>query len=301
VQHTFDGTTTPFGLLLATPQPARVTVVPERLQEAVESLLHPTAKTIRSLDLEFHSWLGGLLVREVGDPPAEADEAGDRTPNAHGEATTIGSAPEPLHDWLLSNGFTLAPAQAAWLADIRAKGWSVVGVVVQPPKSAAPPPGLRGPVLALTHDTEAPIYAAGMPPFAVTADAGPKAPPVEVSVLTEWAVNLTGEAPPAPFFSDTLSGHDVNRLGGRTAGVPWAFRRDGTLTGYQLDRPEGAGILQFVRADPRPVIRPEPVPLARVHKLRVPIEALVALVFGLGWAWVRVRRREPPGGQKLRL
>ncbi len=301
VQHTFDGTTAPFGLLLATPEAARVQIVPERLQEAVDDFLHPSAKTIRTLDLEFHSWIGGLLVREVGDPPSEGDESPGRVPPARGEAVLLGSAPEPVHDWILANGFTLAPAQAAWLADLRAKGWSVTGVVVQPPKSAAPPPSLRGPVLALTHAAEAPVFAAGMPPFAVTGSGGVDLPPVEVAVLTEWAVSLAAESPPEPYFADTLSGRDVNRLGGR-AGVPWAFRRDGTLTAFRLERPPGAGILQFVRSEARAAIRPDPVPREKVHRFRVPIELPALACVLVAVLWARSRRREPAeGGHRIRL
>jgi hypothetical protein len=301
VQHTFDGTTTPFGLLLATPDAARVQVVPERLKEAVDDILHPSAKSIRTLDIELHSWIGGLLVREVGDPPPEGDESPGRAPPARGEAVALGSAPEPVHDWVLANGFTLAPAQAAWLAEMRDKGWSVTGVVVQPPKSAAPPPTLRGPVLALTHPAEAPVFAAGMPPFAVLPGGGAALPPVDVAVLTEWAVSLATESPPEPYFADTLTGREVNRLGGR-AGLPWAFRRDGTLTAFRLDRPPGPGILQFARAEPRAAIRPEPVPREKIHRFRVPIEVPVLVLALVGVLWVRSRRREPAdGGHRIRL
>jgi hypothetical protein len=290
VQLTFDGTSKPFGLIIPTPQPAEATVVSDRLWRAVRNRLHPQGKVRRTLDLELGSWIGGCALREVGD--AEPVEPVDRGTATTAKATTLGTAAEPLHDWLLENGFTLAPAQAAWLSRLRGLGWTLTGVVVRPGRTeGAPSAVLKWPVLAFTHAAaDGPMYAAAHPAFALMADEALAAPALEVAVLTEWPVAPDSNEPADPFYADAITGRDVVRLGSDAGGLPWAFRRDGTLTAFELPRPTGLGVLRFVRCNPYPPRRPEPSPQLRAHHLKVPIEALL-LVFGLTfWAWLRFVR-----------
>ncbi|MCB9522224.1 MAG: DUF2330 domain-containing protein [Myxococcales bacterium] len=297
-QHEFAGTATPFGLIIPTQGQAKVSVASERLQRAIRSRLHPEGKIQRSLDLRLVSWLGGCAVREVGDGPTAAESTG-RPPMAAAEPTLLGSAPEPLHDWLISNGFTVSPAQAAWLARLRAQGWHLTAVVVNPrQKGLAPPPVVRGPVLALSHPADGPAYAAAHPPFALPKPgAGWGGPPLEVAVLTEWAVTPDVQPEPAPFFADSLSGQEVSRIGNEAAGLPWAFRRDGTLTAYEIARPGGLGVVRFGRSDPHPSVRPEPEPRLRAYRLRVPIELLMLAGLLVAWIWWRYGRRRAPQGR----
>ena len=291
VQMMFDGTSKPFGLIIPTPQPPQVTVVSDRLWRAVRNRLHPQGKVRRTLDLELGSWIGGCALREVGDDP-EATEHTDRGTATTAKATTLGTAAEPLHDWLLVNGFTVAPAQAAWLGRLRGLGWTLTGVVVRPGRTeGAPSPVLKGPVLAFTHAAaDGPMYAAAHPNFALVASDDTPTPPLEVAVLTEWPVAPDSNEPADPFYADAITGRDVVRFGNDAGGLPWAFRRDGTLTAFELSRPTGLGVLRFVRCDPYPPRRPEPSPQLRAHHLKVPIEALL-FVFGITfWAWLRFVR-----------
>lgn len=300
IDHVFEGTATPFGIIIPTPAPAQVSTPSDRLRQAVQARLHPLGKVRRTLDVELVSWARGCALRPVGDGVGEtqAERGGAGTSV---QATSLGMAPEPMHEWLLAHGFTLAPAQAAWLTELTAQGWSLVGVVVRPPAGGAtPPPRLQGPVLAITHEAQRPIYAGGHPPFAIDARGRPAPPPLEVGVLTEWAVNLDAEAQPEPFFADALSSADVGRLGSEAGGLPWAFRRDGTLTAFRLERPPGAGILQFSRTDPRPPLRPEPRPQIRAHRLKIPVEAFLLAVVGAVWLWLRFGRGGDRGGGRLR-
>ena len=292
VQHTFEGTATPFGLLIPTPKPARVSVAGQRLQNAIRNRLHPRGRVRRTLEVQFTSWAGGCAIREVGDG-LRAGSAPERPPAARGQASNLGNAPEPIHDWLLTNGFTIAPAQAAWLSRLRAHGWSVVGVVVQPAGGGSPPPRLRGPVLAITHAAEDPSYAAGHPSFAITdSDALPR-PVVELAVLTEWAVSLDAAAELVPFYADGVSGRDVARMSNEAGGLPWAFRRDGTLTAFQLERTSDTDIVRFIATDQRPTTKPSPTPRVRAHRIEVPVELLLlGLLIGF-WAWLRHWRRSP--------
>ncbi len=296
VQHVFEGTAAPFGLLIPTERPARVTVPSERLRNAIRHRLHPRGKVKRTLDVELTTWVGGCALREVGDyQPGERDTKPPTSPKA--TAASLGSAPEPLHDWLLDNGFTVSPAQAAWLTRLRANGWSLVGVVVTPrAQGLAPPPTLRGPVLAITHQADGPSYAAAHPPFALRESDEP-GPPLEVAILTDWAASLESQAPPEPFFAASLSERQVARIGSEAGGTPWAFRRNGTLTAFDLDRPTGDGLLRFSRTHPRPALRPAPTPRIRAHRFRVPIE-LFLLLGGLAtWSWMRFGRRRRTGGR----
>lgn len=295
LQIEVEGTSSPFGLLIPTPKPAVTARVSERVRRAITRTLHPRAQIQRILDVEYYSWAASCAVREVGEVE-DPDAADARVPVAEAEVTPLGSAPEPIHDWLLKEGFTVAPAQAAWLNELRARGWSVVGVTVRPAVSEGPPPSrLRGPVLAITHEAEEPIYAAGLPPFAVSGTVTEGSPPVEIAVLTEWAVSLDVASPPEPFFADALAGRDVLRLASEAGGDPWNFRRDGTLTAFEVERPEGAGVVRFVRSEPRATIHPPVRHELKTHRLRVPVEALVLSVALLLWTWMRYARRSAPG------
>ena len=298
LQHIFEGTSTPFGLIIPTPTPPHITVPSERLRRAIRNRLHPKGKIQRTLDLKLTSWVGGCAVREIGDGPVTVEEQ-RRTRNAGAQTSSLGNAPEPLHDWLLSNGFTVGPAQAAWLGRLRAQGWTLTGVIIRPPSTkGTPPPVLRGPVLALTHAADAPLLATAQPPFAL--DDAPGTVPLEVAVLTEWAVALHQPDGPAPFFADTISARTLSRMSSEAGGLPWAFRRDGTLTAWSLPRLDGLGILRFERADPRPTIRPVPTPRIRAHRLRIPIELLLLFAAGVFWIWLRFgRRRSAPRHHRL--
>ncbi len=292
VQHVFEGTATPFGLIIAVPKPARVTVASDRLRKAIRNRLHPRGKVQRTLDVQFHSVAASCALRDVGDD-LDRDEGEKKKKGVRAQASSLGNAPEPLHDWLLGSGFTLAPAQAAWLSRLRALGWHTVGVVVQPPTGGpAPPPKLRGPVLAVTHAAvDGPIFAAGHPPFALTARVPSGTPGLEVAVLTEWAVALDAQGAPEPFYADAISTRSLSRLATAAGGLPWAFRRNGALTAYELPRPEGLGVIRFVRTDPRPTTRPRPTPRMRAHTFNVPFEAIGLLVFLGFWGWFRFLRR----------
>ncbi|MCA9541803.1 MAG: DUF2330 domain-containing protein, partial [Myxococcales bacterium] len=291
VQPTFAGTTAPFGLLIPVPRPARVATQSERLRNAVRARLHPRGRLQRTLNVEFTSLAASCAVRAVGDGVPGPDDQKKTVPAAQGQVTNLGISPEPTQDWLLANGFTVAPAQAAWLSDLRDRGWSIIGVVVRPPAFAsAPPARMRGPVLTLTHEASEPAYAAGHPPFALR-PGDEAAPPLELAVLTEWAVAVDTADPPEPFFADTLDEAAITRLNNDAGGLPWVFRREGTLTGYAMPRPPDAGIVRFVRTDARPQLRPEAAPRLRAQHLRVPVELLVGFLFLLGWGWVRVGGR----------
>lgn len=301
VQLEFEGTASPFGLIFPTPKPAQVERVSDRLRRALDTTLHPRAQTQRILDVEYYSWAGSCAVREIGDV-ADPEELDARTPTAGAEPSGLGAGEGALHDWLLREGFTLAPAQSAWLDELRSRGWSLVVVTVRPPITEGPPHSrLRGPVLAITHEADEPIYAARMPPFAIANDRAPPGSvvPLEVAVLTEWAVSVDRDDPPEPFFADALGGRDVLRISGEAGGTPWNFRRDGTLTAFDVERPDGLGIVRFVRTSPRPAIHPPPRHELKTHRMRLPIEAILLVVGGLAWTWMRFARRNAHGPHKI--
>ncbi len=290
MQHTFEGTSTPFGLLIPTPQSARLRISSERLQKAVRTKLHPVGAVQRQLEIEWVSWAGGCMLREVGDS-RESEEDSTERKGALVTPLSLGSARERLHDWLLTNGLTIAPAQSVWLHELMARGWSINAVLIKPRlNGAAPPPQLKGPVLALTHSAEEPLFAAASPPFAIT-DGGGAGPSLEVSVLTEWGVNVDTANAPAPFYSDALSARDVTRLGASSGGLPWNFRRDGTLTAFRLERPGGDGILHFAPSEPRAAIRPARSPVIRNYRIRLPVELLLFGFAGAMWLWMRFGKK----------
>lgn len=292
VQHTFRGTAAPFGLIIPVPRQASIRSHSERLVRAIDRRLHPMGRIQRTLDVALTSWVGGCAVRDVGDALYTGD--GKKRPEgASGAVSTLGSAPEPLHDWVLEHGFTLAPAQAAWLHELRDHGWSLTGVVVRPPAvDAAPSARLRGPVLSITHEAEEPMYPGYHPPFALTDDGVEPRPPLEIAVLSEWAVAVDVARGPTPFFADTLSDRDMSRLADDAGGLPWAFRREGTLSAFMVERPtEGLGIVRFVRSDPWPTIRPSPAPRIRAYTFSLPIEVALALIVLGVWGWRQRDRR----------
>ncbi len=297
IQFEFEGTASAFGLIVPTPKPADVARVSDRVRRAFTSVMRPRAQTQRILDVEYYSWAANCAVRDLGDVVDE-EEAESRVPTASAEIANLGASPDPMHDWLLHEGFTLAPAQAAWLSELRSRGWSMVGVTIRPPVTEGPPHSrLRGPVIALTHEAEEPIYAATMPPLATslagsTTNGGP---PLEIAVLTEWAVSQDIDSPPEPFFADSLSGREVLHIANEAGGTPWNFRRDGTLTAFELERPEGLGIVHFVHTAPRPAIHPPPGHELKTHRLRVPVELMILVVSLLAWTWMRyVRHHNRP-------
>ncbi|MCA9558395.1 MAG: DUF2330 domain-containing protein [Myxococcales bacterium] len=302
VQHTFAGTASPFGIILPVPDQARVRTHPQRLRNAIRNRLHPQGRVQRTLSVELTSWAAGCALRDVGDGvPIAGDDEADNRRGASVEATTLGAAPEPLHDWLLENGFTVAPAQAAWLNELRASGWGLVGVTIRPSAAeGTPEPRMQGPVLSITHEAREPLYAARHPSFALVDDGRP-GPPLELAVLTEWAVAVDVERPPRPFFADVLTEKAVNRLGADAGGLPWDFRREGSLTAFRVERPtDGMGIVRFVRSDPWPTIRPTPEARIRANTLRLPIELVLILAALAVWGWRRPgRRRLGRGGQRL--
>lgn len=287
VQHVVEGTSTPYGVLIPTPKPARAKVVSSRLRRAIRNRLHPRGRLQRTLAVDFVSWIGGCAVRDVGDavPGAATPTTKARVPRA--EADSLGNAPEPIDDWLLRNGLTLSPAQAIWLEELRRIGWSVTGVMVRPRNDGPNPPDrLKGPVIALTHPASEPVYATGHPPYALLGSPEVR-PPIEIAVLTEWAVDLDLAGAFEPFYAATLTRRGVQRMSSDAGGLPWTFRRDGTLTAYTLEAGQIPAIIRFARTDPRPQRKPAQVPVIREHRLRIPIEGLFLLVVLLGWAWLR--------------
>lgn len=302
IQHTFAGTASPFGLILPVPEQAQVRTHSQRLRNAIRNRLHPRGRVQRTLSVELTSWTAGCALRDVGDGvPIEGEETTRRGGGSNVETATLGAAPEPLHDWLLENGFTVSPAQAAWLNELRASGWGLVGVTIRPRAvDGTPAARMRGPVVSITHEAREPQFAARHPPFALIDDGRP-GPPLEMAVLTEWAVAVDADRPPHPFFADILTEKAVNRLSTDAGGLPWDFRREGSLTGFRIDRPTaGLGIVRFVRSDPWPTTRPTPAPRIRANTLHLPIE-VVFLLIGLAiWGWRRPnRRRLGRGGDRL--
>lgn len=301
IQHTFAGTASPFGLVIPVPGQAQVRTHSDRLRRAIDARLHPRGRVQRTLDVSLVSWSAGCALRDVGDGVPRAGEKAARPQGASGAASTLGSAPEPLHDWLLDNGLTVAPAQAAWLHELRAHGWGLVGVVVQPPTfEGTPPTRMKGPVLSITHDASEPVYAARHPPFALVGGEGPR-PRLELAVLSEWAVSPDIAKPPSPFFADALTERAVSRLSNDAGGLPWAFRREGNLTAFELARPTDAlGVVRFVRVDPWPTTRPSPAPRVRANTFDLPIEVLLLLLGLAAYSWRRQgRRRLARGSQRV--
>ncbi|MEZ4472542.1 MAG: DUF2330 domain-containing protein [bacterium] len=222
LQVVVEGTSTPFGLLIPTPKPAEATIVPDRVRRALQQRLHPPGRIQRTLDLRFVSILSTCALRPVGDGAGE-EAAAERPRTARGAPDSLGLEADPVHDWLLTHGFTLAPAQAAWLANLRRLGWAVTAVVVTPPEDGGvPPPRLMGPVIALTHPADEPTFASGHPPFALRDDEATRRPDLELAVFTEWAVDLPIDEPPDPFFADVLTRRDVDRMTADAGGLPWA-------------------------------------------------------------------------------
>lgn len=288
LQLEFDGTSTPFGLIIPTPKPATATVVSERLWQGLQRKLHPQGKVQRSLEFELGTWVGGCALRDVGDR-RQPGESGTQQRGATAVSTPLGTASEPLHDWLLSHGLTISPAQAAWLARLRGLGWTLTAVLVRPPRSTGmPAPTLRSPVLALTHSAgEGPLYAAAHPGFVLNDQEDSPVPPLEIAVLTEWAVTPDQNDPADPFYARTILGQEVVRMGTELGSLPWAFRRDGSLTAFESPRVEGSGVLRFIRSEPYSPRSPAPTPRVRAYHAQIPIE-LIVLVLSLSlWGWRR--------------
>ena len=297
IQHVVQGTSTPFGVLIPTPKPAKARIVSSRLRRAIRNRLHPRGRLQRTLAVDFISWVGGCALRDVGDavPGASAEPSKSRPPDA--TATALGTAPDPIDDWILRNGLTLSPAQATWLEELRRIGWSVTGVLVKPRNDGPNPPDrLFGPVIALTHPATEPVYATGHPPYALAGSAEER-PMIEMAVLTEWAVDLDLAGGYEPFFAATLTRRGVQRMASEAGGLPWTFRRDGTLTAYTLEAGRIPPIIRFARTDPREQRKPQPLPRIREHRLQVPVELVLILVVLLGWAWLRFGSKLHRGGR----
>lgn len=292
VQHVVQGTSTPFGVLIPTPKPARARIVSDRLRRAIRNRLHPRGRLQRTLAVDFVSLIGGCALREVGDAvPGTVGKIRTRPPAA--QANQLGNAPDPIDDWLLRNGLTLSPAQATWLEELRRTGWSVTGVLVKPRiDGTSPPDRLRGPVIALTHPASEPVYAAGHPPYAL-AGSPERRPDLEIAVLTEWAVDL--DFPAEPFYAANLNQRAVQRIANDAGGLPWAFRRDGALTAWHLEAGALPPVIRFSRTDPREQLKPAPTPRIREHRLKVPVELLLLGAILLGWAWLRFGRNARRG------
>lgn len=288
LQHIFSGTSRPFGILIPTPTPTQVSIQPESLSRAIHQRLHPKGPERSTLDVQFISWAASCAIRQVGDEP-NSQKGNASAPTTKAEGNHLGSAPEPVHDWILKNGFTLSPAQAVWIRSLQNTGWSLTGIVVRPMQSdgQAPPSRLKGPVISLTHAAEEPVFAAGHPPFALHSNQS-KYPDLEIAVLTEWSVNIESMYTEVPFYSDMISGHEAARLSSEST-RSWAFRRDGSLTAFHIPRDESTNILRFTPTDPRPTIKPVPAATVRPHHLRIPVEAFFIItilgVYGLIRAW----------------
>jgi len=300
LQVVFEGTSMPFGLLIPTPKPAKAELVSDRVRRSMQTRLHPIGHVQRTLDLRFVSWIASCALRDVGDGAGSEDEEGERRRPVTGVATFLGPEADPTHDWLLENGLTIAPAQAAWLADLRKLGWSVTGVIVRPPDDGGvAPPRLNGPAIALTHEADEPVYASGHPAFSLTG-AGAVPPDLELAVFSEWAVDLPMDGAPEPFFADVIARKEVNRMEADAGGLPWNFRREGTLTAWRLAGLNRPDTVRLSRADPRPPLRPQPEPRLRAYRFDLPMELLIGVILFLLRAWIRVgRRRKGLQGQRL--
>ncbi len=284
----FSGTARPFGILIPTPGPTEVSIQTDRLARAIHQRLHPKGPERSTLDVQFISWTSDCALRHVGDI-SHTTQSSTASPSTRAEGHHLGNAPEPVHDWMLKQGFTLSPAQSQWIRSLQASGWSITAVKVQPqkPDGQAPPSRLKGPVIALTHPAEEPVFASGHPPFALRAEKSVP-PPLEVAVLTEWAVSIESLYAEMPFYADMISGSETARLSTESS-RPWSFRRDGTLTAFHIDRDASSPILRFIPTDPRPTIRPTPESTVRPHHLRIPLELLllgvVLGIYGLTRVW----------------
>ncbi len=287
IRWRFEGATRPFAVILPVPDQAELKVGLKSTFDAFQRRLHPVGRVRRDIQLDFKSWVGSCVVPEVGDVAPKQSTV--KTPTLTLTASPVNETPMN-HDWFLRNGFTISPAQASWLREIKQLGWRAVAVRFVPPADVQPSDVHTSPVVAITHRSTEAVYPAYIPKFSIKTAPGADVP-LEIAVLSEWPVEMTGRETDTPFLSEPLTGKSLARIAKTARGLDWTFRRDGILTAYRLNSRRNARRLTFTRSSAIPAVRPPVTPRVRPVLIPVPVEAVLIISGIVIWAWIGSRRR----------
>jgi hypothetical protein len=287
IRWRFTGATRPFAVMVPVPEGATLKVGQKAPFNAFQKRLHPVGRMRRDIQLDFRSWLGSCLVPEVGD--VETARRLIKKKDLFLNARRVVEDPTS-HTWFLRNAMTISPTQVSWLRGVKDLGQRVVAVRLTPPDDGREEDTFTSPIVAITHRSTEPIYPAYIPKFSMNETAGAEVP-LEIAVLTEWPVQVSGYDDKSPFLSVPISEKDLSRIAKSARGLDWSFRRDGILTAYQIRRRGADREMVFIQSDVVRTVAPKPSARVRPVLIPIPIEA-IALVLGITfWGWLGNRRR----------
>ncbi len=286
IRWTVRGLDRPAALLVPVSSNASVHLGHDRILERLLKSLRPVGKVRREVEIGLSSWAGACLVPLVGDVPGDDIEDTPASLRAEGRALVRGPRD---HAWFLEHNFTLAPGQAGWLEKLQRRGFKTASLLLTPPDAASSEQTVVSPVLAISHQASKASYEAFMPRASIAEKSDQEAP-LSLAVLSETRMEIAEYAALTPFSALSMSAKDIGNLERVSRGLPWTFRRAGTLTGFRLEARGEVDVLTFQASADRTPIKPDRSARVRTVRIEIPLEILLAGVFAGGWFWLRARR-----------
>jgi hypothetical protein len=324
-QVAIEGSPSSFGILILIPSTSlKVTYTTTSIWRALKPFTHSKEFWHRTLKMDTYSWLHHIFLSERS--PRFNDENSKEV--LRSTATESHSSEAEMHQWLLGRGLSLTPNEALAVKEAYRAGQSILTLWVKrrrgdalpasPSKDVTRPSALKEiwtSTWIYTTSTKRPYYLSLAPrSIHPRLDLLPRRYSFEINILTEgfsqarWrpkrerlfekgdldSHSLKGHTPTSilPFAHyRSISRREVNTLNAKLRSTFWSLKRSGILTHYVIDPQEGMSPLDFQMTDILPKSSSSKIIREQVHKIDVPIEGILSLLYGLWWLWFRYARK----------
>ena len=324
-QVAIEGAPSSFGILILIPSNSlKVTYTTTSIWRALKPFTHSKELWHRTLKMNTYSWLYHILLSE------HSSQFNDKNSKEvlRSTATDSHSSEADMHQWLLGKGLSLTPNEALAVKEAYRAGLSILTLWVKRTKSAPatphPPSDVTQPITPkeiwtstwiYTTPTKRPYYLSLAPrSIHPRLDLLPRRYSFEINILTEGVSQARWRPKRERLFEEgevdteslddhsltsilpfdhyrSISRREVNRLNAKLRSTFWSFKRSGILTHYVLEPQEGMSTLDFQLTDTLPKTSSSRIIREQVHKVDVPIEVILSLLYGLWWLWFRYARR----------
>jgi len=320
-QTSLRGALKHFAVLTAVPKGVEISYTTTAIWNHLNRYVGPKVIYERSLDLQPYSYLWGLIVDDSNERSVSLETYGVWRSNHTGVYATEAA----LHEWLISQGLTLSASHALSVKDIYASGLAVAVIEVKPKR-----PDVHAhettwtSTWIFTSPSASPHYWVARPRLPRPLSEAPSPLearyPLNLTTLTEWPTQLaqpSGLSSRSRLSSSRLEGaqhavseaealsetrmtayakvsrEHVSRFNKKLQSTRWNFRRGGTLTQLETQPREGVWRVALERSSEDPQVERILQTRKRRYTLPLPIEPLLALLYGLWWLWFRYAQEEP--------